>query len=231
MRNFLIVVLLICSFCVQAFSVNELEQARMEVDFDESLKNTMVRITCQIHLDSDVDRIPLRVVADERIALLNPKALIGGDTFEIDLKQINQRVARGNILGLRLSKSDSLLTLSIHYDLEGLVWNKKSVVTLIPVLFVDWKAEQASVDAFSAHLRLPKQYSLRSIFPAMIWKKKADEDTDVYSFSLQTLPAWISCKIYIGPQPFFSLERLVDLGVILILLALMIIGWKKLKNG
>lgn len=203
----------------------------MEVYTEGSSNTINVQITCQVRVDSEVAQIPVRVVADESIAIKNPIATIQNQDYKIDLKSINQRVAKGNILGLQFTGQDSLIDIIIRYELDGLDVKKTAVKAIIPVLFIDWRPAQASADAFTAIIHLSKDQSLRSIFPAMNWKKHTTAESDEYSFDLQTIPAWISFKLLEGEMPFFSIELLVDLGVILVLIILMAIGWQKFRHG
>ena len=96
---------------------------------------------------------------------------------------------------------------------------------------MDWKPAAATADAFQAVIQLSEEYSLRSVFPAMRWKIDQQAAKSIYSFKLQTIPAWIKFKVFKGSPPLFSLELLVDLGVGLVLILLMLVGWKKLKKA
>ena len=99
------------------------------------------------------------------------------------------------------------------------------------IVFLSLDADSPNIYIQDADIQLPTEYSLQSIFPAMKWDKENQQSYSRYYFNLQTIPAWIKFKIFRGSLPLFSLELLVDLGVGLVLILLMLVGWKKLKKA
>lgn len=229
MRVILMVLILLGNTQLRLFSANQLISAVMEVQLEESTDRIVVTINCRVSLDSEIEQIPVRIVGDESIQILDPTLLIQGQIYPIDLKYLNQRVAKANILGIDQIGRDSLMDILIQYQVSTEAFQKRSKTITVPVLFIDWKPEAASADAFKAIVQLPEGYSLRPVFPAMQWKKAQGASRSVYSFDLETVPAWVKFKVFRGSLPFFSLELLVDLGVITVLVFLMFLGLNKMK--
>ncbi len=205
---------------------NQLEKCQVLVQLEKEVDYLKVEITSTITVDSGALFIPLRVIGNGLEQLRNVEALIEMNKYQLELDRQNDRVAMAKIPFIPDIAADKPIELILTYQAPR--GNSQKIT--VPVLFVDWKPEAASEDIFSAFIDVPEGYSLTSIFPSMRWKKEVAGKEYDYSFSLQSIPAWIKFKIYKGAFPLVTLDRLIDFGVLLVLLILILVGWRRLKN-
>ncbi len=206
---------------------NHLEHTKMEVMIFNTSEPISVSISHTIHIDSNEQKIPLRVIGKSIAHIQKVKVRLEGQEYALNLNPINFKMSQGEIYLPAARVQSGQIKLEISYELNASTFDGKQKVVSIPILFVDWKPESAKAKAFVASIKADTRFALKSRFPAMKWKKESEENLNVYSFDLQVIPSWVKFKLYEGKLPLISLELLVDLGVIFVLLSLMFFGWKK----
>lgn len=185
---------------------------------------TQVSIQYEIKGDATLNQLPFRAIGWNQDQIEQVRVKINEKEIPLNLQMLNQRVAMGN---MALKPTLSALkgqTFEVTYELS--MGAQKGRLT-IPVVFPDLQAEGSNNSFFSSTIRLEESYVLDAVFPAMTWKE--DKTKNDYHFELQVIPAWVKFHCYKGQIPFWRLERIVDVFVILVLLGLLLIGWKKIK--
>lgn len=216
----LIVIILFLHGAIVVGKCNNLQSAVMEAKVDDS--TIQVIIQYELTVSKETNQIPFRLIEGDLATLSNLKVIMDGTTFPFELQSENARVKTGTLSFKKALTIGQSYRIKVEYQLNKGVLDKRLT---IPVLFPDVTPIQADASFFTAQLWLPDQYVLESIFPAMRWTKKEG----IYTFDLQVIPAWVKFDCYSGKLPLFGLERLVDVGVMVVLLGLIFVGWKKLK--
>lgn len=228
MRSLLSLLLLFFS-CI-GYSASQLLDTKMEIDMEDLSDKIAIRVICKVAVDAGTNRIPLRMIGGENSALEIGLIRVEGREFSYELTNTNAKVQEGAILMRRPFIIDKEVEVIIDYKLGRIDPEKEKHKLLLPLLFVDLEPGSTTSDTFDATISLSKEYALKGIFPAMKWEKLEEGDLDVYSFSLQVIPAWVSFNLYKGQLPLFALEQVVDISVLLVLLVIFLVGWRKMKQ-
>lgn len=222
--------LLFLLFCLK-LKAQELQTTEMTVDLNELTQKVRVQVVCTVLLKENTRDIPIRTVGIGLGDLKNIAVLVEDQYFQWKLEPVNDKVAEGNIRVPGGFFAGNPIEVSFQYELGGQAFEKRWTDWIIPVIYVNWKALENEQQAFQATLSLPKDLFIRSIFPATKWPRAEVQDSAQYQFNLQVIPAWLKFKVYDHKPSPFNLNLLIDLGVILAILLLVYLGWKKFRKG
>lgn len=139
----------------------------------------------------------------------------------------NAKVMTGKISRLFTSGLGDKLT--VFYRIPVPDMNDAFDLTL-PIVYPDMPSESNIATLFSASLELPENANIYEQFPTQTWSIKSTPPTKVHQLSLPAIPSVITLNRGTGPQPFFSTLRIVGGFIILVLLILLVLGWKKIKQ-
>ena len=205
----------------------QLEYTSLKVDATQHPDTMHISIYFETSSDGTAQALPLRIIGNDLNTIVDLRCVLGTVNFplEIDI-QGNQRVGTGTLNLPPSVEKDGTLAFGFRYK-----WPIQGNTITIPILHPKLPAASAESDTFESLITLPKDKVLRSQFPAMSWQKELKEEQVEYSFQLQVLPAWIKFKVYDDKSPFWSLERMVDFGVLLTLIVLGILGWNYLSKN
>ena len=203
----------------------QLEEAQMEVD----LRNTEIQVSIKYQLTSEesITQLKLKGVGPDWTAIRNLKAQVEGKIYDVVIEE-EAKLVQDLLVSLDVPLAvNQAASCIISYQMRRPQAKNQRTTYTIPVIYVDGEAAAADKDVFQARIITEVDQSIQSIFPAMPWKKEANEQ---YTFGMQVLPAWVKFNVYNGPAPFFTLERKVDFGVLLVLISLLIFGAQRLKQ-
>ena len=196
----------------------------MEVDLLPDQKVARVTFTYQLEQEGGSISLPLRMIGFRKGEIQNVRVETDTGFDSVLLKAKDHNVAVGQIELSSAQSQDSLATLVLSYELPF------SNRMTIPILLVDTEIVAARQASFQAQIKVPNDYAIRSVFPAMRWKANQRKEGKVYQFEMQAIPAWIKFRVFEGKAPFWSLERVIDWGIILLLVGLIAFGWKLFKT-
>lgn len=101
---------------------------------------------------------------------------------------------------------------------------------VIPVIRVDWPPEASREALFTARVSLPPDWSVVEVFP-MVPREVAERDGErVHALSLPVVPSMVRLRGRVGDPPVLTLGRWVDLGVLSVILAAGLLGWRGLRR-
>ncbi|MEO0340281.1 MAG: hypothetical protein AAF242_13855 [Bacteroidota bacterium] len=206
-------------------SGQQLEGAQMDIDLTSTA--LQIDIAYRLTAGESMTQLKLKGIGPDWTQISNLQVQVQGKTYELMIEE------EANLVQDLLVSLDTPLAINqvasciISYQMRRLQAKNQRTTYTIPVIYVDGEAAAADKDVFQARLIPEAGQTIQSIFPAMSWKKDANGQ---YTFGMQVLPAWIKFNVYDGPAPFFTLERKVDFGVLLVLIGLLIFGAQRLKQ-
>lgn len=203
----------------------QVEEASMTIDLTKT--EVQINIEYQLAEGEPIDQLKLRGIGKDWSQMSAIQVRFQGKTYELMLERAAQLVQDLMVqfdAPLVINGSESLM---VSYQMRKPEAEDQRATYTIPVLYIDTEAAAASKDVFQVRLITQTEQTVQSIFPAMAWKKNANNQ---YAFSMQVLPAWIKFNLYPGPAPFLTLERKVDFGVLFVLVGLLIFGGQRLKQ-
>ncbi|GAB5553181.1 MAG: hypothetical protein Sapg2KO_27720 [Saprospiraceae bacterium] len=203
----------------------QVAEASMTIDLTET--EVQINIEYQLAAGEPIDQLKLKGIGKDWRQMSTVQVQFQDKTYELLLEEEAQLVQDLMVqfdTPLAINGSESL---KVSYQMRKPKAENQSATYTIPVLYIDAAAAAASKDVFQVTLITQTEQTIQSIFPAMAWKKNANNQ---YAFSMQVLPAWIKFNLYPGEASFLTLERKVDFGVLFVLMGLLIFGAQRLKQ-
>ena len=192
---------------------------------------TEVEIGYRVVADRTVERIPLKALAFFGVTPTDVRVTVEGEAAGSGLDPSRPPLLSGGVRLDRPARAGDTLDLVVSYGLPAAIPATGGGFDIVlPVLFVDWKPVGAPEDFFEATVRLPAAYSVEEAFPTVPKETRVRDGTRRYDFRLQTVPSLIRFRGEEGDPPFFTFSRLVDLGVVLILVLGGAFGWRALRR-
>lgn len=205
-------------------SGQQVEKANMTIDLTKT--EVQINIEYQLANGEPIDQLKLKGIGKDWPQMSAVQVQFQGETYELLLEREAQLVQDLMVefdAPLAINGSESLM---IFYQMRKPEAKNQRARYTIPIIYID-AAAAANKDVFQVSLITQAEQTVQSIFPAMAWKKNANNQ---YAFSMQVLPAWIKFNLYPGEAPFLTLERKVDFGVLFVLIGLLIFGGRRLKQ-
>ncbi|MEM6377520.1 MAG: hypothetical protein AAF705_04860 [Bacteroidota bacterium] len=206
-------------------SSQQLGAAKMTIDLTKTA--VQINIEYQLTAEEPMDQLKLKGIGPDWLQMSDIQVQVQGKTYELTLEE------EAHLVQALMVQFDDPLTIKesgsviVSYQMRKPEDKNQRATYTIPVLYIDGKAAEASKDVFLVSLITQAGQTIQSIFPAMPWKKDANNQ---YTFSMQVLPAWIKFNLYPGAAPFLTLERKVDFGVLFVLIGLLFFGAQRLKQ-
>ena len=145
----------------------------------------------------------------------------------------------GEIKDITFTQQGKIASAPIHFNNSGKVGlqlnyevplgTNDPVTLIIPIVYPDMPASEASQDFFNASIVL-EGYQIHEAFPSNSWSVEKKDGWTLHELTLQAVPSMIKLKLGKGNKAMLSTLNLVDLAVIVILLILLALGWKKIRQ-
>lgn len=203
----------------------QVAEASMTIDLTQA--EVQINIEYQLAEGEPIDQLKLKGIGKDWPQMSAVQVQFQGRTYELMLEKEAHLVQDLKVqfdAPLAINGSEPLV---VSYQMRTPEGKNQRTTYTIPVLYIDAEAAEADKDVFQVTLITQTEQTVQSIFPAMAWKKNANNQ---YAFSMQVLPAWIKFNLYPGEAPFLTLERKVDFGVLFVLVGLLIFGAQRLKQ-
>lgn len=204
--------------------------ARFEATIPEAVDGeaarTSIEVRYRVSPGGTLDSIPLTGIEFSGTRLRRLEAEIGGETVPVTLDR-SRAPAIGGFVHLRSpSPSDDTLAVTLTYELDRAIpGSSRQFDLVLPLLLVDWTPAGAPDDMLRARVSIPASYSVQESFPTVPKEMQLSGDLRRYDFRLQVIPTMIRFRGHVGDPPVLSFSRLVDLGVLLLLIVAGALGW------
>lgn len=181
-----------------------------------------VQIKTSYDLNVSKGELTLKALNFPSAPLSPVRAYINSEKFDITFRQ------NGKIASAPLNFSTAgTIRLQLNYEVP--LGQSDPFTLIIPVVYPDVAAREASQEFFNAAIQI-KGFQIHEAFPSATWTMDTKGDWNLHQLTLQAVPSMIKLKLGKGGRPLLSTLNLVDLAVILILVSLLIIGWKKIRQ-
>lgn len=180
-----------------------------------------VQVKVYYDLNVSVGEIELKALNFPMAPIGPVRAFINGEKREISFEQ-NGKITSAS---LEFGYSGNV-GLQLNYEIP--LGASDPFTLIIPVIYPDIKATEARQDFFNAAVQV-KGYQIHEAFPTASWSMETKGDWDMHSLKLQAVPSMLKLKLGIESRPLLSTLNLVDMLVLLILITLLAIGWKKIR--
>lgn len=239
-------ILLSCSLCLfppaggtqgQDRGQGTLLKARVEVDLPTSQGAIPVLSIYTLRPNRGAREIPLSLLSPEPIRLLSLRALIDGREMETDgdedsppfLVRVREHYWEGTVqLQPEAPGPRDSINLQISYVVEG-GWDEDQKAT-IPLVVPRWVPFEPIPETFTAGIAVPEGLTVTGSFPTSVFNKPEAGRAGHYDLGLQGVPAMLILRTEIGNGSPLTLERILDLFVVLILLVIGAAGVRYLRR-
>lgn len=229
--------LLLCVPADAAQGQGTLLKARTEVDLPTSQIPIPVLSIFTLRPDRGAREIPLSLLSPEPIRLLSLRVLMDGREMESDrgedsaffLERVREHYWEGSVqLPPGNPGPRDSITLQISYAVEG-GWKDHRRAT-IPLVVPRWVPFEPLPETFTARIAVPEGHTVTGSFPTSVTEKPEAGRAGNYELGLQGVPAMLILRTEIGNGPLLTLERILDLCVVLVLLIMGAAGVRYLRR-
>lgn len=225
----LIISLLLGSLHVGAQAqVNSVTKAKLDFFVEETSQSASFNLSITYQFAHPIE-------SDLTLKVLNFDTPIASSVYFKNGQGGVQRIAfKGSdkIMSGKLTEAGGMPTgteLTVFYRVPFLSSEDLFKLT-IPVVYPDISSAADINDLFTAAIEIDSKWKIHKNFPAQTWSIENADQSTVHHLSLQAIPSVITLKGSTEAKPMFSMMNLVDGAVILVLLVLLLFGWKKLKQ-
>ena len=211
--------------------------ARVEVSLPSSKDPIPVVSSFTLRPDRDAHSIPVSLLSPEPIRLLSLRVLIDGHELESDgdegssfiFERVREHYWEGSAqLPPETQGTRDSITLQISYSVEG-GWTEKGRAT-IPLIVPRWVPFEPLPETFTARIAVPEGLTVSGSFPTTVINKPDPGREGTYELGLQAVPAMLILRTEDGIGSPVTLERALDLVVVLILLVMGAAGIRFLRR-
>ena len=219
--------------------------ARVQVTLSSPGRPVDVRAAFKILPQAGAEEIPLSLLAPEHSSIQALRALLSegaSDPFQVEapdlpragdagfhLEEIRDHFSEGSIrLATHAGPGGDTLFLHLSYTVEG-AWTDGGRITL-PLVVPRWAPVEPTPRTFLAHVGTPQGYTIIGSFPTSVLNRPPPGSAGTYEIGLQGVPSMLILQVVQGKGTFITLERGLDLFVVLILLVMGVFGVRYLKR-
>jgi hypothetical protein len=220
---------LLSGLSLSAQSDNTVEKAEMEFTGIETLSSDAFNVSITYYFTQPLG-------TEIELKVLDFGTPVAGSAYfrkgkQGSLQQIDfagkSKVMSGRIDSLTAIGLGSQLTVLYQVPLPDM---NDSFDFNIPIIYPNIASASNNAGLFTAAMKFPGTINLYEQFPAQTWSLEKAGNHNLHKLSLQAVPSVIKLTGGIEPQPMFSMLRLVDGFIIFILIILLFLGWKKIKQ-
>jgi hypothetical protein len=177
----------------------------------------------QVHLILRV--LPEEGVRELPVTLLSPaptrleELTVNGTPLEMVEERPFFRTA-----SLPLPQGDTFegVTVELAYTVHG-AWEEGGRVT-VPVPAPLWLPQDPQPATFVANLRIPPGVGVLESFPTSVALRPDGTNGGDYRVTLQSVPSMLILRMVDGEMPLLTVERVLDAGVVLLLVVMGLLG-------
>lgn len=172
--------------------------------------------------------VPLELLRFGGSRIVEATVRVGGDGTlrELELARARPRVLRDSV-AVGPAARDSVVRLGLRYTVRSALENGgEDLRWRVPLLQAGGGAAEALPGTFSAEVILPAGVYPYESFPTGIRVSEGTGNSRTVHLSLQVVPAVVTLRARRGAAPLFPPLKLLDGGVVLLLLALGAVGWR-----
>ena len=229
-------------------------EARTEVTLPSPGSAVSVKTVFKLQPGHSAWEIPLSLLSPEPTQLGLIRAFIDGQELDVTLAPGAQSETEGGeqglsssgppriflekvrdhywegvvALGERAEAGRDSLSLEIFFSVEE-AWSEAGAATL-PLVVPRWVPDSPTPRTFLAEVSVPDGYTVTGSFPTSVLARPEPGSAGLYEIGLQGVPAMLILRTTLGRGTFLTLERGLDLFVVLILLAIGIAGLRYLRR-
>lgn len=192
--------------------------ARMEVSLPETAGPVAVRLGLSVRPESGAQELPF--------TLLTP-GVARVEGLEMGGSLLPKRKLRDHYWDGAIPLGGNS-TLELHYTVEG-AWEEDGRITL-PVPAPGWIPLDPHPGTFVATVTVPSGLAVTGSFPTSVTRRPSGLEGGEYEMSLQGVPSMLVLRVVRDEIPFLTLERFLDVLVVLLLLFMGFLGLRHLRR-
>lgn len=211
-------------------AVPSLRSAVLDADATRGAR-AEVRVTYGLTVPAGTEAVPLTVLSPAPAAVdgLTARSDDGPLAVELPPSETSQR---SGVVRIRAGAAARDMTLVLTYGVDGAFQDSgDGIRVMIPVVAVDWPPSDPLPGTFQARVQLPPDVTPYESFPTTVGglaRGGTDPGPSVLELSVQ--PAWVSLRARHGPPPTWTVPRVADAFVVLLLLGLGAVGWGRMRE-
>lgn len=193
---------------------------------------TRIELRYRLAATEEVGRVPVRGIAYLGVTPADVRATVDGVPARVRLEPARGALLSGAVELERPLAAGDTADLVLTYRVGSAIpASERTFDVVLPLLFVDWRPAGAPEDMLRATVSIPAGYSADEVFPTVPREVTTVDDARRYSFRLQAIPSLVRLRGHAGEPPFLTFSRLVDLGVLALLMLAGGLGWWALRRS
>jgi hypothetical protein len=211
--------------------------ARMQVTLPPLGEAIHVQLTYRILPAPGAKEVPLSLLTPEPARVASLRAWLDGQELAfsgqgalgIHLERTRDHFSEGSVrLPEDVREGRDALSLQLTYTVES-PWTKEGRATL-PLVVPRWIPDEPTPLTFLANVDVPEGLTIMGSFPTSVLSRPPPGEGGTYEIGLQGVPAMLVLRVVRGEGSLITLERGLDLFVVLILLVMGALGVRYLKG-
>ncbi len=211
--------------------------ARMQTSLQRVGGAFQVQITYRILPEPGTKEVPLSVLTPEPARILSLQAFLDRQELEVSsegasgfyIEKVREHFSEGSVrLEGNTGESTDPLSLQLIYTVEG-AWEEGGRAT-IPLVVPRWIPAEPTPQTFLATVEVPEGLTIIGSFPTSVLSQPPPGERGAYEIGLQGVPAMLVLRVAQGTGSLLTLERGLDLFVVLILLVMGAFGVRYLRG-
>jgi len=231
--------------CGPGVAQGVLLDARMQVILPSPGESVQVQASYKVQPQAGADEIPLSLLAPAPTRIQGLRASLSEENSAPSAREglapshdehsafyfeeIRDYFSEGSVrLTANRAEGGDPLFLHLSYSVEG-AWTGGNRATL-PLLVPRWVPAEPIPRTFLARVEVPQGRTIVGSFPTSVLERPPPGAGGVYEVGLQGVPSMLILEVVEGRGTFFTLERGLDLFVVLILLVMGAFGVRYLRG-
>jgi hypothetical protein len=211
--------------------------ARVQMALPLPGEAAQIQITYRILPGSGAKEVPLSVLAPEPIRIDSLRAFLGGQELDFSrevgpgfhLESVRDHYSEGSVrIPETFDGGPDTLSLRFSYAVEG-EWGEGGRATL-PLVIPRWVPDQPTPRTFLARVEVPQGLTIIGSFPTSVLNRPPPGRGGTYEMGLQAVPAMLVLRVVQGKVSPITMERGLDIFVLLILLVMGAFGVRYLRG-
>lgn len=213
------------------------EGVRLRLDAVDGDAAPRVELEYRLRIPTGTREIPLHGLRFAGVGFGPVDARLDGRPVEVSLRQRGRLVRSATVpvpAGTRPGDGRLLrLTYSLQGPASGMASEDRGAAfdLAVPLLRVDWAPTESDEDIFRASVILPAEARLTERLPTVPLERTTEGEGAAYAFSLPAAPSLLRFRGRWGEGRVLTLGRWVDLGVLVLLAALGLAGWRASRRA
>jgi hypothetical protein len=206
-------------------------RAELQVDLSRPGATAHVRIDYRLRVPPGTTRIPITALVSRPGTIADVSAHTPTRALTVELPE-SSTAQRSGFVHLPGDRPDGVLTLVVEYEVaRSITPARADVLYRVPLVAVDWPPADPLPGTFTGRAMVQPDIHVFESFPTTLAGPLGWTGRSVWAVELSVLPAYLTFRGRLYGPPTFTVPRVVDTSILVLLLLLGLLGWSRLREN